>query len=204
MAWSNVKGFNFRATLGFVTDNAANPYEVAELSAAYSATRNTINGDVVGYGWTGTLASASDRVNTVDRRLAGINYSNNSSGEKLWRLDLPSAGTYTIRLALGSANGAGTIFARIYDGATPTFTIASNVSTLADQFIDATSVIRTSDTDWVTNNASQNFTFSSSYLQLGIGDPSTISGGSSWLAHLDIVQVSAGVAARNLMTLGLG
>ena len=47
-----------------------------------------------------SLVQARDRSTTVDPRLAGINFANNGSPATFY-VDLPSAGTYNLSLAMG-------------------------------------------------------------------------------------------------------
>jgi uncharacterized membrane protein len=93
-AWQ--KGFDFRATAGYVTDPAGATYVLA--STSYPTTANGVT-----FGWTNTsLVRSADRGTTIDPRLAGINYATNGSPATFY-VDLPSAGTYNVSLAMGDA-----------------------------------------------------------------------------------------------------
>jgi len=201
MAWTNVKGFNFRATSGFVTDGTNQTFD---LGAAYPRSV-TIDSDTFSVGWpVDATARARDRA-VQDPRLSGIISNANSAGEVKWRIDLPSAGQYTIRLAMGDQAGSNTVFFRIYDNSTVLATV-SNVATVANGFVDATGVARTSPTDWINNNASVTLNFATTICFIGCGDPSTIAGSFSSIAHFDIVQAGGGggTSAKSLLTLGIG
>jgi len=88
------QGFDFRATAGFVTDPANTTHVLA--TTAYPS---TVGG--VTFGWVNTgLIQSRDRSTTVDPRLAGINYVRNGSPGTFY-VNLPSAGTYNVSLALG-------------------------------------------------------------------------------------------------------
>jgi hypothetical protein len=88
------QGFDFRATAGYVTDPPTATYVLS--TTAYPTTRNGVT-----FGWANTaLVQPRDRSMLVDPRLAGINYVNNGAPAKFY-VDLPSAGTYNLSLALG-------------------------------------------------------------------------------------------------------
>jgi len=189
MAWTNVKGFNFRFTSGFVTDGTNQTYD---LGAVYPRSV-TIDSDTFNVGWAvDNTANSRDRA-VQDPRLSGIGFIGNSSGEIKWRIDLPAAGTYTIRLALGDQSATRNIFCRIFDNASVIATIANGVSTGAgNAFVDATGTVRTTPTDWTTNNASITLSFTSTTCFIGIGDPLNFGADISAIAHFDIVQAVGG------------
>lgn len=111
MSWD--KGFNFRATSGFVVDGANETYVLGD---AYPTTRNTVT-----FGW-GTALPTADRAGGIDRRLAGINYNNATT---TFQIDLPSTGTYVIHMAAGDQGGGGTNSSNIEfkDGSTSLFNV---------------------------------------------------------------------------------
>ena len=89
-------GFDFRNTANFVTDPPGDTYVL-------STTAYPTKGSGVTYGWVKTsLVGARDRNAKLDPRLAGINYANNGSPATFY-VDLPSAGTYNLSLAMGDA-----------------------------------------------------------------------------------------------------
>src|SRR5690349_3422013 len=88
-------GLNCRATSGFVTDAAPDTYCLA--TDAYPVTRGGIT-----FGYDSlTNIDARDRNSGVDPQLAGLNFIVNSGASVTLRLDLPSTGNYSIRLAMG-------------------------------------------------------------------------------------------------------
>src|SRR5271169_4524190 len=90
------QGFDFRNTASFVTDPSGDTYVLP--STAYPTT-----GSGVTYGWVKTSpVQARDRNASLDPRLAGINFVSNGSPATFY-VDLPSAGTYSLSLALGDA-----------------------------------------------------------------------------------------------------
>ena len=88
------QGFDFRNTSTFVTDPPGDTYVLA--TTAYPTKSNGVT-----FGWVNTLlVQGRDRSTSVDPRLAGVNYANNGSPATFY-VDLPSAGTYNLSLALG-------------------------------------------------------------------------------------------------------
>src|SRR5205809_595690 len=97
MSWD--KGFNFRDSIGYVTDGTNETY-VRDTGDVYPVTRNAVT-----FGWNSNLGGA-DRNSAIDRRLAGLNYS--SPGTSFtFQVDLTAPGTYDISLALGDATFTG-------------------------------------------------------------------------------------------------
>lgn len=178
---------NFRATSGFVTDQAGETFSLGEQ---YPVTRGGLT-----FGWaTNLTANARDRNSGIDRRLAGLMQLANSLGTTTtFRLDLPNGpGTYTVRLALGDDAANQDIRVRVRDGTGGTVLATIQDSTLsASEWFDATGVRRTSAALWVANNASTNLTFTANHLILEIGaHPSGL--GSSVISHLFVQAVSSG------------
>ncbi len=97
-AWD--KGFDFRATAGFVTDPADCTYVL--ISDTSPTTRNGAT-----FVWTNTGGLDSrDRTTSGDTRLSGINF---ATANATWTLTLPGAGVYDIWMACGDAAAGQTI-----------------------------------------------------------------------------------------------
>ena len=175
--------FDFRATSGFVTDPAGGSPVLAE---SYPHTYS--NGLVAG--WTTNISGQSrDRDNTVNAQLAGINFNTNTASppQVTFQVDLPVSGVWTVRLALGDAGGPQAYqYLQIKDGSTSRLILDESTGTNGLEFYDATGVKRTSAADWVTNNASNALTFSTTTLNMAIGEPSGTKGGSSTIATLSL------------------
>jgi len=126
MAWD--KGFNFRGTSGYVTDGANETYVL--LGDAYPVTRNGVT-----FGWL-SAPSSGDRDSTIDRRLAGINYTaNDGASQRDFQIDLPAAGDYIISLALGDHGFTQTYqYWRLLDNTTVLATIADTDGTPAASY----------------------------------------------------------------------
>lgn len=93
MSWD--KGLAMRATSGFVTDGPNDTYCIG-TSDSYPTTRGGVTFGVTDAGVIGAIDSS----NTVDPRIAGINYTSNPGSFAL-RIDLPAPGTYTFHLEEG-------------------------------------------------------------------------------------------------------
>lgn len=180
-----IKGFNFRATAAYVTDGANQTYLID--TDIHPITRNGIT-----FGReTGSAMQSRDYSLTNDVRLAGCVFIDNSTDpQHTWRVDLPAAGDYDIRLALGLQIIPSTIYAYIYDNATLLATIAAGAAPNTNEFVDANGVIRTA-AAWPAANTQRRLTFASTILRLTLGSPTSQSGLSS-LAHLEIADVALG------------
>ena len=170
-AWD--KGFNFRQTSGWVTDGANETYVLAD---SYPTTRNGVT-----FGWEQTVTTA-DRNASVDRRLAGINYQFNDGTGMNFRVDLPSTGSYSIRLALGDeASGQTNNSGIVKDNTTTLITILHNTG--IHEWYDAQDVAQGTAATWVSSNSPSTQTFSSTIFRLLIGSPAS---GVSTISHIFI------------------
>jgi len=182
IAWQ--QGFDFRNAAGFVTDPPGDTYVLP--TTAYPSTVNGIS-----FGWVKTsLVQARDRSTTVDPRLAGINYANNGAPATFY-VDLPSAGTYSVSLAMGDAG-----YTQCYtqcqiqflDGNMVLFTLTAG-KTFASYFYDALAD-NWSAAAWPNNNLSQQVTLTGTRLTVVVG-MSQGNGDITPLAFLGLRQVSA-------------
>jgi outer membrane protein assembly factor BamB len=171
------KGFNFRNTQAYVTDGANETYV---LNDPYPTTRNGIT-----FGWVDAITGAYDASNTLDRRLAGINYIQHTTvGKKRFQVDLPAPGTYSINLALGTAGIAITSnTVEIRDNTTVLTTISGD--TAASNFLDASGANQTA-ANWPSLNVGKQWTFATPTFIAAIGRTDGV-GTYSTLAHLRIV-----------------
>ncbi len=86
------------------------------------------------------------------------------------RIDLPSTGTYTVRIALGDPGGAPpTLYVLIKDDSSTLLTLNATPGG-GDQYLDASGANRTSPADWVSNNVAANLTFSTTIMNIVFGD----------------------------------
>jgi uncharacterized membrane protein len=88
------QGFDFRGTVGYVSDPP-------DASSVVPGDLYPTDGQLATYGWqTGPQVGGSDRSRSVDARLAGLNYVSNGSPASFY-IDLPAPGTYSLSLAMG-------------------------------------------------------------------------------------------------------
>lgn len=155
------KGFNFRQTSGYVTDGTNETYVLASDAYTGSVIRNG-----VAFGWTTALGAqdSRDRNSALDRRLSGIGF--NDGIATVFRVDLPAAGTYSLRLAMGDPSNSKTISVTIKDGANTLVTI-SGVSVPAGSHLDATGTVYT-DANWPASNSAVSKVFAGTVLTVEI------------------------------------
>lgn len=194
--WLNAKGFNFRETSGFGPGDGTN--ETYDIGAAYPRSV-TIDGDTFDVGWDASMAANTrDRDAAGDRRLAGIAFRGNSvAGVNTWRLNLPAAGQYYIRLAFGDNDNARTIHARLLDNTTALATWSGVTTNAADAYMDSSGTVRTTEANWVSGNVETLFTFSTTTLFIEIGDSTGAGSDITALAHFSIR--SAGSSSGGLL-----
>lgn len=173
------EGFNFRATLGYVTDGTD---ETAVLGNMVYPTV-TSHGHTVG--WNTNVASQDrDRNSGNDRRLAGFNFAtNDGSDTQTFRIDLPDGpGKYLMKVAAGDALFSQNVYIEIYDNSTLLATVSGSTGGV-QRFIDATGVVRTN-TDWASTNSGIVRTFASSICNVKLGPLSSTL--SNTIAHFYI------------------
>ncbi len=158
-------GFDFRNTSGFVTDPANCTWAIT--ADTYPQTRI---GTTFGY-TNGPLGGNSDNSASVDSRLAGVAIDTNVSGSpSIWRVDLPHSGAWLTDVALGNqVSGESNLYLEIRDGATPLLTLDKAAAISANQYWDASGVLRTSDTDWVNNHTLVQVTFTGTVANVAFG-----------------------------------
>ena len=177
------QGFDFRNTAGFVTDPPGDTYVLP--STAYPT-----EGSGVTYGWVNTLSpQGRDRISSQDPRLAGINFVANGAPATFY-VDLPSAGTYNVSLAMGDA-GYEQCWVQcqiqFLDGSTVLGTLTKGL-TNENYFYDAQGN-NWSAAQWPANNLTQQFTLSGTRLIVVVGT-SHSTGDFTPVAFLGVAQAS--------------
>lgn len=169
------QGIPFRSTEAYVSDSGNDDSENSTSNTAdapvdaISYPRTTTQGNSVGWEVIdgGTAISTRNR-NTAGGRLAGHHAHAASAVAERFRIDLPSAGSYLIRLAAGDYNYSSNTNATVYDDTTSVVSVTT-ATTAATRWRDATGVERTSVSDWNNNNAGSTQTFASTILRMSIG-----------------------------------
>lgn len=194
------KGFFFRDSSGYCgSDPSYGGYARSKDSGTGDTypTSRTINGSSVTFGSTADPGdSRRDRDSSLcSIGLSGLTFEANSAGSPaLWRVDLPSAGTYDIRFALGrpfAFGSPGKQKACIFDDTTQLFCCTLNTDLTAGHYLDANCTDHSSPTNWSNNNTAVRATFSTTTLILkyGFGDGST--SGETMVDLLRITSVDA-------------
>jgi hypothetical protein len=157
-SWS--RGYNFRATLAYVTDPAGT---VPVLGERYPTAR--------GDGWEAAI-DTRNRSQAVAAPLAGNAHlaSTDPLTSSAYRITLPAPGRYRARLAAGDMGYPNAAFWEIRDGTT---VLASQAyaSVPQGQFRDATGVLRPSAANWVSSNAPLELLFATRDFRLVIKRP---------------------------------
>lgn len=172
-------GINFRATAGYVTDDTDETYCIGD---SYPVTRG---------GWTfghDSFSSTVDRSTSVDRRLAGSNFI--SAGNfMLFRVDLPAAGSYWVRLAMGDQAGTAVVSEPLEIRDTTTvLTTFNGASVSPPDWYDATNT-NYSAANWPTSNTRISQTFSTTIFRLYTNaGPFT----PTFMSHIEIEQQGGG------------
>lgn len=182
------QGINFRSTLGYVTDGANENFEAA---GGVTYPRTTAQGNTVG--WEQSVGNTRDRNSALDRRLAGVHFFNTQTD---FRFDLPSAGSYSVRLAAGDAsNGNDTVWS-LLDTTTVLQSLATGTST-AGNFKDATDTLLSA-AAWPGSNTAVTKTFSTTICRFR---GATV-GVANQIAHAYVE--SAGGASNTAINPGVG
>lgn len=176
-------GFDFRATAGYVTD-PANTQFVSD-SPSYNGSNSCTGNQTVICGWEGSVNGARDRNAAIDARLAGIVFIDNNSGRTCFRVDLPAAGTYSIRVALGDAGNGQTNQLLIQDASSVLATIGAPTATATAHFLDATGTDYSA-AAWPGSNSAVSLTFSTTIFRACLGADNGDSGTNSAIAYLSI------------------
>jgi hypothetical protein len=163
------QGINFRDTPGFVTDSTYEDPEHANGTLSNIATypRTTVQGNNVGWEDLPSGINTRDRNAAIDRRLAGTHFSSQPT-KVTYRIDLPAAGAYKIRLAAGDASNAARSDVELFDTVTSLGTLASGATALGG-FDDATNTEYTA-ANWPGSNTQAAKTFASTICRLTLGD----------------------------------
>ena len=178
------QGFDFRNTANYVTDPPGDTYVLA--TTAYPT---TVGG--VTFGWANPLlVFARDRSTTVDPRLAGMDYAENGTPATFY-VNLPSAGTYNLSLALGDAGYAQCwtqCEVQFLDGSRVVGTVTGGLTGLG-YFYDATGR-NWSATAWPTNNVPLQVMMTGTRLSVVVGTNNN-TGDITPIAYLGVAQTTA-------------
>lgn len=170
------QGLNFRRTLAFTTDVSP---EDPELLGTADYPRVTAQGNTVGFESDAPSRDFRDRQAGNDRRIVGDGFNDGDSENFNYRIDLPSAGVYSLRSASGDGNYTSSTRVEILDDATSLGLISQTNTTAANSFRDATDTEYTA-ANWPGSNTAVNKTFASTICRL------KLTRAASHLAHFSI------------------
>jgi hypothetical protein len=193
MPW--IAQINFRQTATFITDAAGQTWSVTDpvlaVDGLYDQNRAGLH-----FGWTSVDVAAANRSSGADPRIAGIAFNNVGAGDGRFRLDLPLAGQYIIKLVVCDLYSGGfahpsqlltilddtvVLFTQDYAGTFPSSTSNPAVDINGTAYTAAGIISANMGT-------SQTLTFASTILRVYLGDAATKQG---FISHLYVEQVEA-------------
>lgn len=184
--------FNFRSTSAAYTDNAGETYVISnpETASGNMEAFSTVR-DGIAFGWVTPGGGGTRNRSVGDPQFGGVHFNEVNNSES-FKVTLPSAGSYSIRIASGDSGGAQTTKVELFDNVTSLGVLCNGTTSGAQTFFDATGVERTL-ANWAANNVAVTKTFSTTTFILKIG--SGAGAASGWIAHLEIAAASGGAAS---------
>jgi hypothetical protein len=179
------QGINFRQNSSFVTDGTGENVELQQGANDYP--RTTPQGNTVGWESGGLSINTRDRNASLDRRLAGLHFNISASSD--FRIDLPSSGSYNIRLAAGDNDGPQEVNVTLYDGTTSLGVLSSGTTGGAAHFKDATNTDYTA-AAWPGSNTAVTKSFSTTIARFRL-NPSS-SGSPNVISHVYVESAGGG------------
>lgn len=157
------QGIPFRQTLAYVTDNS---YDDPELTNGGNPSypRTTAQGISVGWETSSTQYQQRNQNSANDSRIAGV-CNIEQTGAHDYRVDLPSAGTYEIRLAAGDNAYARPVAWEVFDTSSSLGALATGSTSASQRYKDATDTEYTRLT-WAGSNAAASKTFATTIFRL--------------------------------------
>ena len=139
------------------------------------------------FGWAVSQDYELDRTAAGDARLAGVKY-NYGSTENKFRIDLPSAGTWSIRLAAGNPTFVGAAKWQLLDSdGTTVLASQAYADTTFNELLDATGASHASPAAWLASNSAISVTFSGTTAYFNL-QASTVE--SCCISHLSFESAS--------------
>lgn len=176
-------GLNFRSTELWRTDGADETYVLANESSP--TTRKTSNGNEVTFVWSSTYDVRAANRSVTEPRLGGAVYVDTPWVYTLI-ITLPTAGTYSVRMAVGHVDGGVTPITYLKDNGSTLITVTGALSTTY-RWLDATST-EYNEADWIKNNTAATVVFTTTVCQLVLGTGTPWTG---FISHLYLELVSA-------------
>jgi len=179
-------GFDFRSTLGFVTD-PANCYPV--LGETFPHTYAA--GVSAGFVSPGSLNLVNGSAG-VDARLAGCIFENNSPFQMTFRVTLPATGTYTIDVVCGDVGYAeSNMKVEVFDTGSSLGVLMTGASTASSsRWVDTDGTDMTEAT-WLAGHTTVDKTFTTTECNFKIGNLVTY----TKINHIRVTSVAGGPSA---------
>lgn len=164
------QGINIRQTSGYVTDGAN---ERGETSTGNNYPTTSAEGNNVGWESGTDSVATRNRKATNDRRLAGLGFNGGATVD--YRIDLPSSGSHTVRVACGDPDySRSNQKCEVFDTSSSLGALFSAASTgAANSFLDAGGNVRTA-AAWPGSNTGASLTFSTTICRFRWGDGTNI------------------------------
>lgn len=192
-------GFDFRNTSGYVTDPS---YGVPVLAETYPHLYTAANGFSINAGIVaGPSTLSSNRDNTFDPRIAGINFVDPLSSEWVFRIDLasgsaPGAGTYTLDLAIGDPLAPRQYSIEVRDTSTVRLSVAGTADN-THHYLDATSALIAEGPTWLGTQVS-NVSFSTTTVNV-VMNPGGLLNQYHTLAHFRLIYTPDNLMGQAVM-----
>jgi hypothetical protein len=172
------QGVNFRQTSGYVSDPAGSTYSIG---ASYPATVGAATG-----GWTTAPSGFRDRVTSSDPRLAGVAFRSIGGPAASFRLDVPP-GPYLVRLAMGDRLAQYSSKIQVLDDTASRLILDDSAAVLGrGMYMDATGVIRSTASAWVSDNRPAELMITTGILRLALLAPNPSLSFASVIAHISV------------------
>lgn len=183
-------GYNFRGTSAYVIDPPNHTYSIVATPnyPFIGPLGNTV-------GWEQAIDASVNRTTGFDARLAGVAFIENNKTPANFRVDLPSAGDYGIRIASGDSTFGSSNKVELFDNNTSLGVLVDKIVATTNKAVDASNVERTY-ANWPSDNVEVIKTFASTILRLRIGGHAGGAGTYTKLVHLNIRQVDAPAFTR--------
>lgn len=177
---------NFRSTTGYRSDDSVDAH--VETSTVVNYPTVSAQGNTVGWEISVAGANAFNLSTSLDARLAGVS-GNPDTSVRIYRIDLPSPGTYRLRCAAG-ADGARVVYLRALDDVSLVATLVPpQLSPGAFIYLDATGVARAG-ADWPAMNSYIDINMSTATLKFTNGGVDVAGSTYAYIAHLSVESVA--------------
>lgn len=189
--WGGSKGFNFRATAGYVADGADQAYVVGDT---YPTTR-MVGGEAVTFGWEAQGPDPlRERTSAAPYKpeLSGLEQLSGSGSEAVFRVDLPATGDYMIHVGACDPVFGNKVFFGLRDNTTEFVSVAETALGSTD-VCDAAGNIHSTGLLWRQNASRVVRTFGSTTFRFALKVTSSLA---SIVSHITITPITGPYVAN--------